>query len=209
MRSDIRRAEVRLVPNEGQSMTKELRAAALMVWGIFVMGCGKAEVPAVKEPPSSARPAAEADAAQSARGFVQDFYAYYVPLLSAERVGSPWESVVRERGGAFAPELLDALQQDYAASAASADEIVGLDFDPFVASQDPCERYDLGSESVGGDTARVEVFGVCQGSRDAAPAVIAELVRVNGAWRFTNFGYPREHSDLMAVLTQLRRGRAP
>jgi hypothetical protein len=190
-------------------MTKKLRSATLMGLGIFLIGCGKAEVPAANEPAGSAHTAAETDAGQSARAFVQDFYAYYVPLLSAEREGPPWDTVVREREAAFAPELLSALVQDHAASAASSDEVVGLDFDPFVASQDPCERYEAGPASVVGDTARVEVFGVCDGTRDSAPAAVAEMVRVNGAWRFTNFGYPREHSDLMAVLTQLRRDRAP
>src|SRR5512146_990329 len=72
------------------------------------------------------------DGCAGARAFVQEFYDWYVTIL--ERRDAPaWQITHRERGRSFSPLLAKALDEDEAAAAKSPDEIVGLDFDPFLA----------------------------------------------------------------------------
>src|SRR5436853_3910886 len=75
---------------------------------------------------------------------VRDFYAWYLPATpgaNARGLGL----VLKSRVSLFTEELFRALKQDFDASAKNPDEIVGLDFDPFLATQDPCERYEVGA----------------------------------------------------------------
>jgi hypothetical protein len=139
---------------------------------------------------------------KSARTFVQDFYTRYMTKHLTE------ESVLAAKPSPLATTLQRALKEDYDASAKSKDEIVGLDFDPFLNSQDPCERYDAGKVTLhGSDRASVEVFSVCEGKRVTKPDVVAEVVFANGRWQFDNFGYPDSRDDLRSVLKKLKDSR--
>src|SRR5207244_1798701 len=97
-----------------------------------------------------------------------------------------------------------ALKQDLEESAKNPDEVVGLDFDPFLATQDPCERYEVGAATRKGKDFLVEIHGVCAGKKHDKPDVIAELVPKGNSWVFANFRYPTERSDLLKVLKSLR-----
>ena len=142
-------------------------------------------------------------AADSAAAFAQHFYDWYVRDTMAG-----FEAVVRDSGALFAPELLSALREDLAASAAHPDEIVGLDWDPFVASQDPCPVYLVGHPTERDGRVLVPVTGKC-GERPAGagPDVIAELVRQGPAWAFSNFRHGSDSGSVLSDLAQLKRER--
>ena len=133
-----------------------------------------------------------------ARTFVENFYRH--PLTE--------ERVLAAKPALLTPALQRELKEDYDASAKSPDEIVGLDFDPFLNTQDPCERYEVGKVTMhGADHASVEIYSVCEGKRSAKPDVIADVVLANGVWQFENFEYPDSHESLRSVLKKLKQER--
>jgi len=144
----------------------------------------------------------------SARNFAQEFYSWYVPIaLNGSSVAAS-DIALKKRSSAFGPELRQALKEDSAAQAKSPGEIVGLDFDPILNSQDPEDRYEVGKVTRKGDSYWVEVYGVRSGKRIEPPAVLAELVRKNGHWTFVNFHYPGPYgNDLLSILKLLREDR--
>jgi len=84
---------------------------------------------------------------------------------------------------------------------------VGLDFDPFTASQDPCQKYQArGTPRKVDQRYEVQVFGSCPRQRRSAPDVVAELEQRHGLWVFVNFRYP-DGDDLVATLKQLKADR--
>ena len=134
-----------------------------------------------------------------ARTFVEDFYRRHLTE----------EAVLAAKPALLTPALQRELKEDYDASAKSPDEIVGLDFDPFLNTQDPCERYDVGKVTMhGADRASVEIFSVCEGKRSPKPDVIADVVFANGRWQFENFEYPDSHENLRSVLKKLEQERS-
>jgi hypothetical protein len=69
----------------------------------------------------------------SLRGFVQGFYDWYVPKALGDNAGPAWDLVLRSRSSDLSPQLVQALREDLTAQAKAKGEIVGLDFDPFLA----------------------------------------------------------------------------
>jgi len=119
------------------------------------------------------------------------------------------DDALKYRRSSLAPELYRRLKEDSDASAKNPGEIVGLDFDPFVNSQDPCDHYVVGNISVKGDSYWVNVHGVCQGKRSKTPDVIPELIFKEGKWLFVNIHYSaKKDDDLLSVLKALREDRA-
>jgi|SRR5208337_430840 len=155
------------------------------------------------------------DGVKSVRKFAQDFYSWYVPKALDPRTDSV-DLAMKHRGYALSRELLKALKEDSEAQA-RAHEIVGLDFDPFLNTQDPAERYELGRITQKGNTYLVDVFGVYPARpaelSEGIPEVIAEVARRNGHWVFTNFLYPPiakqypESGNLLAMLKSLKEAR--
>lgn len=139
--------------------------------------------------------------AHSAARFTQQFYAWY------RQRNNRTDRAIAEGASFFSPDLLAALRADLAASARS-NEVVGLDWDPFTASQDMCDLYTVGRTTRRGDTVLVAVKGMCT---DAAlkpgPDVIAELRRAGSGWVFVNFRYVSPARSLLADLDTLRRER--
>jgi len=148
-----------------------------------------------------------ADVAPSLLGFVQRFYDWYVPLMLDGQTGAAWDVTLRSRRASFDSTLLRALIEDREASARDSNDVVGLDFDPFLASQDPCSAYKVGAASKHGDRYWVEVFAVCDEKQGAKPALIAQVTRGRDSWTFVNFRYP-DGDDLVATLMQLKADRA-
>jgi len=149
-------------------------------------------------------PAGATETQTSCRHFAQSFYDWYVG-----KAGANFKVALREKRSAFSPKLYKAMQEDVEAQAKVRGEIVGLDFDPIVNSQDPCERYVVGSVTRNGDSYRAGIFGICSGKKNAKPDVTAELATKEGQWQFTNFHYAYDSTpnNLLAILDSLRKER--
>jgi len=143
-----------------------------------------------------------------AQRFVQEFYDWYAP--GAEKAAdNNREFSWRKRASDFDPALLRALKEDEDAQA-KAKEIVGIDFDPFLSSQDPCAPYKVHNVIPKGDRYLVEVDCECENVVVEKPTVTAELVNRDGRWIFVNFRYPGPKpsgSDLLSILRENRRAR--
>ena len=151
-----------------------------------------------------------ADIQKSCRNFVDGFYLWYVPKTLTSHDGPAFTLALKEKESVFSPELFRMLQQDSDAQA-KASEIVGLDFDPFLNSQDPEESYVVGTINVRGDRYFVDIHGKSSGRTSAKPAVVAELILRDARWLFVNFHYGvtkyQEDENLLSVLKTLRANR--
>jgi len=145
--------------------------------------------------------------ADSAKDFVQRFYDWYVPQARKTQAEPAWGAALKYKRDAFSSALFQALKEDSEAQAKVSDDIVGLDFDPFLNTQDPCDRYEVGAVNPQERGYRVDIYGVCSGKRKARPDVVAQLARQGDSWAFTNFLYPSIHTDLLATLRTLREER--
>ena len=162
-------------------MSLTLRAGRLGLWCVAFVGASGCAI---------AQSPARADQ-DSCRRFVQAFYDWYAPLTQKETNAPSWERALREKRDAFTPALWQALENDARAQAQAQGDIVGIDFDPFLGSQDPAAHYRVRQVTVQG--------GKCSaGITNAA----AELIYTNGLWRFTDFRYPELKTDLTTVLAQ-------
>jgi hypothetical protein len=133
---------------------------------------------------------ASADDAAAAKSFVQGFYDWYAAGRPAP------DKALRERPDAFGDDLKRALSPG------------GIDFDPFIAGDAPCDRYTAGEAFGDGATFRVNVYSPCYSPEQEMPDVIAIVAWQGGAWRFTNFEYP-EDGNLLEMLRQAAESRAP
>jgi hypothetical protein len=93
------------------------------------------------------------------------------------------------------------------------DDIIGLDFDPFLGAQDPDDKYAAGEVAEHDGVYLVNVYGVRKGKRSAKPDVVAELKATKGSFQFTNFLYSADgvygaDADLLGILKQLSDDRA-
>ena len=95
----------------------------------------------------------------------------------------------------------------FTAQAKANGELVGLDFDPFLSGQDPCERYRVGKVSYQQNAYLADVYPVCNGKLSDSASVVIELQSTGSSWRFVNFRYPRSHTDLIEELRLLREQR--
>jgi len=144
----------------------------------------------------------------SAKAFVQSFYTWYLSKGPRGKEKSSDDALKLKRS-AFDTELYRELKEDSDVSAKNKDEIVGLDFDPFEDSQDPCSRYVAGKVTAKGDGYLVEVFGICEGKKNKTPDVTPEVSFKDGKWVFVNFHYGNagKEDNLLSILKQLREER--
>ena len=151
------------------------------------------------------------EAAQSCRQFAQGFYDWYVPNALKKSESSAWDLALKGKNSVFSPDLVRALQEDSRAQEKAGGDIVGLDFDPFLNTQDPRQKYVLGDVTVNDDSCRVPVHGESTGKRIPKPDVTAELRRENGKWLFVNFHYGKSQwsadENLVDILKKLREDR--
>jgi hypothetical protein len=153
------------------------------------------------------------EASKSVRDFVQEFYSWYVPEAVKEHKGPAWDPALKYKSHTFSTELLRALKEDSRAQARVKGVIIGLDFDPFLNTQDPCEGYELGNISRKENDYWVEVYSVCSGKRSEHPDVVCEVGRENGNWVFVNFLYENmmkeypNSANLLATLKLLQEER--
>jgi hypothetical protein len=150
--------------------------------------------------------AQEAKEPAGLREFVQDFYHWYVPVALKDNKVPASDIALKERPAAFSAELLKALKEDSEAAANSPGEIVGIDWDPFLDSQDPDDHYEVGRIVKKGETYRADIHSVEAGKKSAKPSVVAEVGKENGHWVFVDF-YSNEGSGLLAALKSLKEDR--
>lgn len=153
---------------------------------------------------------AGADEAASCRQFAQSFLDWYVPLTQTAVNGPASDVVLKRKADVLDPDLFKALMEDSEAQARAKGDIVGIDFDPFLGSQDPASRYQARGGTSHGGRCSVEVWDASAAGKTentGKPNVIAELAGGNGRWRFLNFRYPDLNSDLLGVLAQLGKDR--
>lgn len=160
-----------------------------------------------------AQPKSTHEITKPVRVFVQTFYDWYVPISLRNNSVPASDFALKYKSSDFSPELLRALQEDSNARAKVTGEVVGLDFDPFLNGQDPCQRYDVGEIAHRGASYWVDVYGICSGRKSQKPDVTAELVYKNGHWLFVNFHYNGiakqypQSADLVSILKLLRKDR--
>jgi hypothetical protein len=159
-------------------------------------------------PSVSTRPVQEANATGStaARAFVQSFYDWYVPIANKDNSGPAWYSVLDRRPFVLSDSLRNAMQNDREQASKAVGEIAGLDFDPFLASQDPCERYVAGDSINAGPIYHVPVYGICGKTRREKPDLVADVVRHDTVWTFADFRYPNAHDG---QLTRILKRMSP
>lgn len=148
---------------------------------------------------------ARSEPAQSPVEFARQFYDWYVPLALGALHGPASDSALAARPNVFGPKLLAALQEDSKAQAAAAGSgmIDGLDFDPFLNAQDPCDRYVVGPATAHDGSWLVDVRGVGGCAAHETPDVVAELARQDTSWLFVDFRYPDSNDALLTVLARL------
>ena len=136
--------------------------------------------------------------------FVQRFYDLYTPMSA-----SGWARAIRSQAlwDFLDPGLARALKADADAQANSPNDIVGLDFDPFLSSQDPWHRYEAGKATKAGAGYTVRIHGVAKGKRRAAPSLVVDVAPRGGHWVIKDFHYP-DGDDLVADLRQTAKDRA-
>lgn len=138
----------------------------------------------------------------SCRTFVQQFYDWYSPIARKEGGSeSSWEHALRVKGKMFSLELPRKLKEEDAIQAKVHD--AGLDADPFLNSQDPAQRYVVGTVRREGDRCWADVYGIYSGHKSAKADVVPELALINHQWVFVNFLYG--NSNLLDLLNTLRK----
>ena len=190
---------------------------------ILLVACGcrshSALAPALaKSSPDSsvavARPVrVETEEEKSCRVFVQGFYDWYFDRLNRQNKGqsdgSSADDVVRLKPELLTARLRQMLKEDRDAASKNADEIVGLDFDPYINAQDWEGKYSVESAAVSGSTCRASVWGADAGKK--REMVDPELESNKGKWVFVNFHYPgspdARNENLIAMLAGLREDR--
>lgn len=148
---------------------------------------------------------------KSCRDFVQGFYDWYVPIALKEGPLAASDRSIKEKSHAFSNDLIRALVRDSEAQEKVPNEIVGLDFDPFLNSQDPSTRYVVKKIKVSDERCFVEMVGASSGDQTIEALVTPELIRRNGQWIFVNFHYGEtkdaRDENLVSVLQYLQAKR--
>ncbi len=157
---------------------------------------------------AQADPAAMPATLASGQKFVQAFYDWYYPKAEADQDGPSCALALKDKPQDFAPALAAALKADMDAQAKVSDDIVGLDFDPFLNAQDFVGPYVTGAAhwQEKEKALLVDVYGTDAGKRPAKPTVVAEIAFAQGHWMFVNFEYPGD-GDLLSILATLKAER--
>jgi hypothetical protein len=121
---------------------------------------------------------------------VQQFYNWYLSRvelhLKSRLAGPPSKDVLRFRPQVLSAELAQSLKEDIEAQA-RAHELVGLDFDPFLNSQDASSKYEVASVRMRNSRCKAVVNGIEGGKKQEQ--VVPELTASGATWVFVNFHY--------------------
>lgn len=149
-------------------------------------------------PPLAAQRPSPRKAADSPRAFVEGFYAWYLPRALHADTSGGWNATLKLMRPKVNLQLAKLLRED-AAAQAKCEDLISLDFDPFLNTQDPAEHYLVGGIVQRGSAYRAEIYRMDSGKGSEKPDVIAEFTRKDGRWLFVNFIYPGG-SDLLTLL---------
>lgn len=161
--------------------------------------------------PISSQTANEEETQESCRKFVQAFYDWYLSKEAASgNLSLPsWDVVLKHKANVLSPQLHRKLKADLDAQENCPGEICGLDFDPFLNSQDPSTHFKALSASRKGSSYWVAVYGFESGKR--REHVTPELIQQDGRWIFVNFHYGKnqrtDDSNLLSILKGLQDDR--
>jgi len=156
-----------------------------------------------------AQAAPQSPESSSCQRFAQQFYDWYVPFTQQKHLRA-FDVALQRRPTMFSTELLRALRIDSEAQARAKGELVGLDFDPFLGSQDAADHYEARQPTVKNGTCSVGVWRASPtdtAEKMDTPEAVAELKQQNGGWRFVNFTYSVGGPDLLHQLANLRQER--
>ncbi|HEY5063070.1 MAG TPA: hypothetical protein VII52_16135 [Gemmatimonadaceae bacterium] len=148
--------------------------------------------------------AAATDSTAAMRQFVQGFYDWYTPIALADNhFPADWRVL------SSAPSYLDAglasaLRADSVASLIVPDQRETLNFDPFLASQDPCPRYEVTDVRSAPRGYRVRVRPICADPRWQTATPVVVVIPDAGHWKIANVFY--ENDDLRSMLCQFAKG---
>lgn len=170
--------------------------------------CGSVvAVQAAETAPAQAIAQPQSALERSAQAFVQGFYSWYVEKVDKANHWLVYDALENKRWP-MSDTIVAALKADGEAQDKSPDEIVGIDFDPFLDAQDTCFPYKAGKVTRAGNKYQVEVFDSnCSGPHPELPQVVAELEQHDGSWVFVNFIYPKVNDDLLSTLKGLKEER--
>jgi len=142
---------------------------------------------------------AQTSAVSSCLAVTQDFYRWYGTTFT-------YSAALRKKSKLFSVTLRAALYADYAAAAKNPGEIVGLDWDPFLAAQDTVVLT-ARTAHIRNGSCFVDMFA----PQEKEAHVVPELQRTGSIWIFTNFHYPANGStapsDLLSALKHLKADR--
>jgi hypothetical protein len=135
--------------------------------------------------------------ADSARRVVQRFYDWYVPRAANPRGRDMVLEAATHGPVPFDPELVRWLRIDSTARARAKGEVDGLDGDPYLNAQDPCDTYSAQSAA---PAAAERVFmvmvlghGGCAAHK--RPDIIVEISYRASRWTILEFRDPRRQNE--------------
>ncbi len=156
--------------------------------------------------PALAQPAPAPPEAEAARKAAQAFYDWYAAMAMKSSKEPAFERALREKRAALTEDLAKALAADAAAQKAVPDDIVGLDWDPFLNAQDSHPRYAAGAVRAEGKGFLVAMHGVTGGKKGAEVLFVVEMVPKGGTFVIGNVRGPKG-GDLMTSLKGLAEER--
>lgn len=182
--------------------------ARQLVFRVLMVALSAASVaaPSTALAQAATRPSAPAAAHDDARRFVERFLQTFHGQFAQDQDRPDDWNPMRAVEPFFTPQLARALAEDRAAAEANTEEIVGLDFDPFSNSQDPCETYRTGRTAQRADTVLVEILGDCHGQIPLIPDAVYLLVRSGSTFAIADIAYP-QGGNLLRILQYLAEQR--
>jgi hypothetical protein len=142
-------------------------------------------------------------ARDSVRRSVQGFYDWYLPQFARPRGRDVMMNAATHGPVPFAPELIRWLRIDSTARARAKGEVDGLDGDPFLNAQDPCDTYTVQSVRAEGASLLADVLGHGGCEEHQKPDVVVELRLRAGRWTIVEFRDPTRGNE--GVIPLLRR----
>lgn len=133
---------------------------------------------------------------------VQRFYDWYLPR--AARPGKQDVMMLAATHGPlpFDGALVHWLRVDSTARARAKGEIDGLDGDPYLNAQDPCDVYTVKAVRPRGGDLLVDVLGHGGCEAHQTPDVTVALARRAGRWTILEFLDPNRHGEGVIPLLQ-------
>lgn len=154
---------------------------------------------------------AQANDKTTAKAFVQGFYDWYVPLYNKFVPGKPNQIpseklALTRKKDCFDTKLFNALYGYYnTPTPKGAEDVLGIDMDPFLAAQDNGASYTVTQVKSKGNNFLLSITTEPdyqpKGAKSKANSpVIVEVTKVNGHWKLTDLWYDNG-TDIFDLIT--------